>query len=543
MNHAELAGHSKNWISNDPILFGILCFFVAHLSIRLFGTSNFSVDETMTAIHTQRFHLVYLLRNPPMFDWLYFGLSRVIGGGLFTMQLLKTALVAGGAVFFYLAIKPHFLHRSALAAAVASYGATVFYGWELLQIYSHTNALVFALGFTFWAFMRVVDKRCTIDYALLGVGLGIGLLSKYLFGLFFLSLVIAALTTSRLRAAMVSWRFLLTLTIGLLVLSPLLYGLSGSVAAAWSAIGERVEGPERAVWLPLADFFIQSAQFWLPFGAILGAGLAFWPAASQIGVAADCDNGAANGDDSLYLLLRNATLVATAAVFLSVIIFGTRITAGHYLVPVLSLLPAAALSHLDRRQLFPEVAVRKFLQGAFVLIAGIALVRFLFFLFVSPPFCVPRCILFVDYTPVVEMLDRSDGRQNVILSDDIHIASNLLRALMDSRVIVPTEAGGLGVGVASSEQRNCDFVWFRDYRGQGERSLESALKKLLRRAPTASELADIGPATYLKSEWQTKLLWDWGPETIIGIAPIKSNSVLCEGRQVPAQLTLRSGEL
>lgn len=534
MNRSGSAVRLDYRIGADPIVVGILVFFVGHMAIRLFGTSNFSVDETMTAIHTQRFHLVYVLRNPPMFDWLYFGLSRVLGSSLLTMQILKTGLLAGGAVFFYLAIKPGFRHRAALAGAMASYGATAFYGWEILQIYSHTNALIFALGFTFWAFMRVVRSRHMVDYVLLGVRLGFGMLSKYLFGLFFLALVTAALRLPPYRSAMLSWRLLLTAIAGLLVLSPLLYGLSGSLDRVLFSVGERVEGSESGgIWLPLADLAIQSAQFWLPFAAILWVCLARWPAATAAGADAGGDIVDGQGDDDFFVFLRDATLIMVVVALAAVLLFGTRITAGHYLVPVLSLLPAAISAGIERRQPFPATAVKNYTQAAVALMVGVAVVRFLLFLFASPPFCVPRCILFVDYAPVLEHLDRSDGRQNVVLSNDIHIGSNLLAALPNARVIVPTEAGGLGNGVADQDERHCDFVWFRTYRGQTERPLESALRSVLGRPPTGSELATIGPAIYVKADWQTKLLWDWGPDTIIGIATIDSASPLCEGVGLP----------
>ena len=534
MTASRIVAWLENRIGADPIVVGIVAFFVAHLLIRLFGTSNFSVDETMTAIHTQRFQLFYLLRNPPLFDWLYFGMGRLFGTGLFTMQILKTLLLAGGALFLYLAIKPAFRHRIALVGAIASLGATAFYGWEIFQLYSHTNALIFAMGFSFWAFMRTVRSRHTIDYLLLGVGLALGILSKYLFGAFILALLVAALRSSTYRPAVLSWRILLTLATGLLLLSPLLYGLSGSIAKAFFAVGERVAAPGSDRDLAsLAYFLAVSAEFWLPFAAILWVCLARWPADSGVERPAHPDNAAWRPDESFYPFARDATLLLVAVTMAGVLLLGTRITAGHYLAPVLSLLPVAIFAGLDRRQPFPGLALANFQRGAVAFIIGVAVVRFLLFLFASPPFCVPRCILFVDYRPVVERLASSDGMQNVILSNDIHIASNLLVLLPNARVIVPTEKGGLDVGIAGPAERKCYFIWFQKYRNNEEQPLESALRRALRRPPLETELSAVGAPEYIKAEWQTKLLWDWGPDTIIGLAPIDSSSPLCASRQPP----------
>jgi hypothetical protein len=526
MSAGGFLARPESRIGIDPIVVGILLFFAGHTAIRLFGTSNFSVDETMTAIHTQRFHLFYVFANPPLFDWLYFGLSRVLGTSLLTMQILKTALLGGGAVFFYLAVRPCFRHRAALAGAMASYGATAFYGWEILQLYSHTNALIFSLGFTLWALMRVVHFRRTVDYVLLGVGLALGILSKYLFGLFFVALVVAAVRSPGYRSQLLSWRSVLTLAVATVLVSPLLYGLSGSIDAAMLAVGHRVAAGNGVV-LALANFAIQSAQFWLPFAVILWVCLARWPAA--VPVRADNQEVAAVDDESFYPLLRDATLLMVAMTLALVMFLGTRITAGHYLVPVLTLLPVAIFAGLDRSEPFPALAIHKYLQGALAVIVAVAVIRLLLFLFVSPPFCVPRCILFVDYTPVVEKLGRSHGKQSVILSDDIHIASNLLSAIPNARVIVPTETAGLDVGLAAPGDRYCAFVWFRRYRDSDERPLESALRRMLRRAPLDSELEAIGPTVYVEADWQTRFLRGRWPATIIGIAMIDSASPLCEG--------------
>jgi hypothetical protein len=48
-----------------------------------------------------------------------------------------------------------------------------------------------------------------------------------------------------------------------------------------------------------------------------------------------------------------------------------------------------------------------------------------------------------------------------------------------------------------------------------------------------SELAAIGPVEPVVVDWQTKVLWDWGPETIVGIAPIESGERICDGGRIP----------
>lgn len=90
------------------------------------------------------------------------------------------------------------------------------------------------------------------------------------------------------------------------------------------------------------------------------------------------------------------------------------------------------------------------------------------------------------------------------------------------------------LGLADPDRRDCHFIWFWTYRGSQEQSLESRLRRALGRQPLESERAAIGPVEYVKAEWQTKLLWDRGPDTIISIAMIDSTSSLCGDRATSA---------
>jgi Dolichyl-phosphate-mannose-protein mannosyltransferase len=520
-------------IQVDPVIVGIVGFFVVHMLVRIFGTSNFSVDDTETAVHTQVFQLYYSLRNPPLFDWLFFGLSQVLGVNVVTMQILKTALLSAAGIFFYLAVRPAFRHRAALDAAIVAYGATAFYGWDVFQQFSHTIALIFSMAFTLWAFLRVVRFARTPDYLLLGIGLGLGILSKYLFGLYFLALLIAALRAPAYRRAVLSWRMAIVFAAGLLVVSPLLFGLSDAILTAYSTLSNRVGGSSGSQ--DLASFgylLLLTAEFWLPFAAILWLCLARWPAAAEDGKA-EIAVSPARGDESFFPFLRDTTVVMVVAMFAAFLLLGTAIPGGRYLVAIFSLLPLAVFAAVDRWQAFPTQALHQFWRGSIAVIIGVAVVRFAIFLFISPPFCVPRCVLFVDYAPVAARLGTPDGKQNVILTDHVHIGSNLIRQVPDARIVMDHYTGGSDLGIADAANRNCYFVWFQKYRDADEVPLAAALERALRRPPLESELAAIGPVEPVVVDWQTKVLWDWGPETIVGIAPIDSRERICNGGRIP----------
>ena len=535
-NEAIATARSRTGI--DPIIAGIVAFFLAHMLIRIFGSSNFSVDDTEATLHIQVFSLHYALRNPPLFDWLYFGLSQLIGVSNLTVQVLKTVLLTGAGIFLYLAVRPAFRHRLALDAAIVSYGATAFYGWDIFQQFSHTVALIFAMAFTLWALMRVVRHARPADYALLGLGLGLGILSKFLFALYFVALLAAALRSPGYRPAILSRHLIVTLVVALLVVSPLLIGLSGSIAELFSTLGGGVsQGSGWPTPGSLGYTALLTAEFWLPFVAILWVCLAVARRTGAADGQAVADDRIGTGDDSFYPLVRDTTLIMVAAMIVSVVFLGTRIAEGRYLVAFLSLLPIAIFAGLDRREPFPALAVEGFRRAALIFILAVLVVRFLFFLFVSPPFCLPRCVVFVDYAPAAARIGTVDGKQNVILTNQVDVGANLLRFLPDTRVSIDFYTGGSDLGIAEPSDRNCYLVWFRRYGTADEVTAAAALQRALGRTPSEAELAAVGASQDVTLGWQTKLpwawgpklMWDWGADPTMAVARIDSAARICEG--------------
>lgn len=533
-NRASLAGagsmlatrsvKSKSGVRVDPVIAGIAAFFLVHMLIRLFGTSNFSVDEASIAVFTQVFRFIYVPANPPLFDWMFLGLVRITGVNVLTMHILKTVLLTGAGIFFYLAIRPAFRHRVALHAAVAAYGTTIFYGWDIFQQFSHTVTLTFAMAFTLWAFLRVVRGGRLADYLALGVGLGLGVMAKYMFLLYGLALLVAGLRAKAYRPALLSPRLLLAIPAALVVLSPLLIGMTTAADSVFSELESRVAGSGRGVTLQSIGYFLAlTAEFWLPFLAILAACLTRRPAVATEGKA-EWD-----GDTDFYPFLRDASLLLFASVVVSFLALNTNVAEGRYLVGVLSLLPLAVIAAIDQRVDFPAAGMRRFWLSAMIFIAAVAALRFLLFLFTAPPFCVPRCVVFVDYRPVVAAVPFDPTRQNVIVTSQVHIGANLLRLVPNARVLVGGLTQGKDIGIAGPEARDCYLAWFERYPGTLESRLDKELRRAFGREPTAAELALVGPPDYVAAGWQTRILGASDPAPVLGIAKVASSAEICGG--------------
>jgi len=500
--------------------------------IRIFGSTNFSIDDTETVVHTQVLQPYYALRNPPLFDWLFFALSRVLGVSNPTFQVLKVAMVFAAACFLYAAARPAFRYRGALEASFAGYGITAFFGWDMYQQFTHGIALIFSMAFALWAVMRVVRSGRTPDFLILGLALGLGILSKYLFLLYFAALIVSACLRPAHRRHLLSWRLGLSLVVALVAISPLVIGLAIHTDAIMAYLDRRMVGSaEVGVIQSLGITLLLSGEFWLPLSIFIFLSLRQWPAAASAPAIPDRP-----GDPDFYPFVRDATLMLAGAVLFSVIVMHTSIPihGGRYLLPELSLLPLVIFARIDRIRPFPGLAMQRFRQGALILVAIIALGRFLIFLFVSPPFCVPRCTIFVDFRPVAERIAALAGdKQPVILSDDVHTGSNLLRLVPNARVVMDYYTAGSDLPLAPPADRRCFFVWETRERGGETESLQEALQESLRRKPTAAELATFAPAEEVTAGWQTKLLAAHDPASVYAIAGLDSASPLCDGHRQP----------
>src|SRR5262249_23114005 len=133
---------------------------------------------------------------------------------------------------------------------------------------------VFAMAFALWAFIQVVRFGRLSDYLLLGVALGIGILSKYLFIVYFLGLIVAALLRPAYRPAILTWRSRIVLGLGLIPLRPPATALAPHAHARVDWMNRRVVASSGAgVVRRLGVLLLLSAEFWLPVAAILTAGL------------------------------------------------------------------------------------------------------------------------------------------------------------------------------------------------------------------------------------------------------------------------------
>src|SRR5262249_28361506 len=158
--------------------------------------------------------------SPPLYTWLQIAMFKVTGPSVLGLALLKNILLLATYLLTYangLLITGR--HEGGLAAAISLLFIPQVV-WESQRDLTHTILTsMFAVG-ALSCLVKVQQTNQTRWYTLLGVTAGMGLLSKYNFGLWLLGLFGAALSLRPFRQTLLDRRMLLSIAIALLLVLP-----------------------------------------------------------------------------------------------------------------------------------------------------------------------------------------------------------------------------------------------------------------------------------------------------------------------------------
>lgn len=178
------------WDRLFPLLVLIYCSL--HLAVRLWASPNIGTDDVEQALMAQSWRWGYNPAQPPLYTWLLLGTYGLLGPGVLAHMLLKYLLVAGCYLSAWLAAR-QMLPAAAAALATASLLLLFGFGWGVHAGVTHTLTLTILLFLSLAVLIRLGERPGWGLYGLLGLCAGLGLLSKYSFGLFLLPLLLAML--------------------------------------------------------------------------------------------------------------------------------------------------------------------------------------------------------------------------------------------------------------------------------------------------------------------------------------------------------------
>lgn len=416
--------------------FAVLC---AHA--RLLAGPFLAMDDAKTRMFAQVWQWGYQPDNPPLFEWLVRASVPLTGGGLETFLVIKYVCLVLAAAFVHLAVRLYADDRAAFGTAV---GLVLLYqvGWNFHQAFTHSAILLPAVSALIWAFLRALQRPGTGRVAVLGLVVGISLLTKYNAALAIGGLFLSALAVPATRAVVLRPVFLLVpLIAGLFVLPHALWFLEqteryrAELEVTLGLSGTRWE----RVTEGLVSLLVAAVSYFLPYGLVagwLGRGL-----------------GMAWAPEERFLVRTSVLTLLGLAVAVAVVGIGN--VSERYLIPVMTPAYVGLTSALIRS--LPRL--RGWLgacAGMAVLVVGLKVAQALV---PGPPLC-DDCREFVPYEALREPITRRVPKGAILIVRDENTGGNLVTMFPDSPVRVTTSFRL--INPIHEEGLPCWFVWSED---------------------------------------------------------------------------------
>ena len=197
----------------------LFVYIVAGILLRLWISPVLGTDEIEQALLANDWRLGYNPRQPPLYTWILLSGYSVFGRTLIAHVIVKYVVLA--AIFAAAYFAGRRLLKSPERAALATYALVLLYniGWGAHVGYTHSLLLSVFIFLTLWAMPRAFEAKRALDYALLGMVVGLGFLTKFSFAVFLLPLLIACCFVAPLRAGLMNWRTLIAIIVALLILA------------------------------------------------------------------------------------------------------------------------------------------------------------------------------------------------------------------------------------------------------------------------------------------------------------------------------------
>ena len=406
----------------------IAAYVLIHGALRLWASPNIGTDEVEQALFAQSWAWGYNPRQPPLFTWLLLAAYALVGPGMLAHVVVK--YVTLGAMYALGDAAARRLIATPALAALATLSIVLIYGfgWGVHTGVTHTlvmSALMFA---SLLALLRLVETRRALDYAMFGLATGVGLLTKYSFGVFVAPLLAAVLAVPALRAAVLDRRMLLGLGVAALVFLPhgiwmLTAGADyGETLAVLGAIGAR-HSYIANVATGLGSLIKASALFLAPFWIIVLA--LFWSIVSQPPAPAR----------PWLRALALTVCIGVAVLALTVLILEVTYFKDRRMHAVLLIVPLLLFVWLDHRR--PEAWRLRGLAAAIGAVVAVAFAALLGQALFEPYTC-RRCWLHMPLPGFAQAIRAGGFERGTIVSADEHVGGNLRLAFADSRVLTPT---------------------------------------------------------------------------------------------------------
>lgn len=483
---------------------------LSHLLLRALSTPVLGTDDMFENVLVQTLQPGYMLRQPPLYEWLLWSAQQIFGPTIWAALAVKYGLISIAALFLFL------IARKAIAdprlAALCAFSYSLFYqfGWNLHEGVTHTVVLTTACAMSAFFFLQALETGRLGFYLLFGAAAGAGLLGKHSYPLFVLALLFAALSDPAWRSRLRLAGLLLVPVAMALVYSPYAWWILSEGLKLLSSVSDTMGVTAQTSHLARAGEGLGKLAFGLlgfsvPLVPVLL--VLFWPRyLGRKDPVVPKVNDAARlcGRTVLAMVLLTALLIAVT---------GATYVKERHMHPLLILLPIVLFADLERFGFQKQWRWLGAVLLAFVTIAFLARVPGL----LAPDrfWCGGNCRHMKPYADLSMPLKDLGAGKATLIADNGYTGGNLRVLFPGARVV--TKA----IPARTAPRDKCFFVWEE---GE-ERPVASPQERFFRNA--FWEASTPLSATYLSGAWPHLFKEPGWRTTWWGVAELNPNNIAC----------------
>lgn len=202
-----------------PAILVLAIYFGLSIVLRLSLPNSLTLDEAEQSLFSQYWLLGYG-PQPPFFNWVQNLFVDLLGVSLFALALPKFLSLLLCYVFYGLAVREVDGRPSIIVLAMMGLLTLPQVSYMPQQDLTHTVALLMATSLFLFGLFRTLNRPSLFSYAVLGVAIGIGTISKYNFVILPAATVIAVFCDRGWRPRLFDWRVLVAGILALAIIVP-----------------------------------------------------------------------------------------------------------------------------------------------------------------------------------------------------------------------------------------------------------------------------------------------------------------------------------
>ncbi|MBQ4914460.1 glycosyltransferase family 39 protein [Maribacter sp. MMG018] len=214
----------KNVSLNKITVLAIVSFLA--ITVITFFKSALELEDAEQAYYSQWLRWGYD-DQPPLYTWLQYGFNTIFKVNKLAFSILRASLFAGIllALYQFAQLRIKEVEKSKLAVLLLVL-VPVFIDFTFRRL-SHTSLLCLSVIASYYCVQLLVSRKSILNYLLLGLVVGVGIMSKYNYVFFLLTFALVSLWDKELRAIVFNPKILVSVLVSVLLVAPHAYWLLG----------------------------------------------------------------------------------------------------------------------------------------------------------------------------------------------------------------------------------------------------------------------------------------------------------------------------